>query len=262
MPRDSNGVFSLVPGTLVSTGDTLEVSQHNPPFQDVATALTNSLDRNGTGGMRADLDMGGFAVSNMADGVVPTDGATVGQLSGLGVPIGMPFPWFTSTAPTGYILAYGQAISRTAFADLFAVFGTQFGVGDGSTTFNVPDCRGVAFVGKDDMGGTALGRLTAATTLGAVVGAQSVTLSTAEMPSHAHTGLTTINGAHSHTLNAFLGGPGGIPGAPVQGGTLGAGFPTTVDGDHQHGITAEGGGGAHANVQPSFVVNIIIKALN
>lgn len=48
-----------------------------------------------------------------------------------------------ATAPTGWILCDGSAVSRTTYADLFAVLSTTYGTGDGSTTFNVPDCRGV-----------------------------------------------------------------------------------------------------------------------
>lgn len=47
-----------------------------------------------------------------------------------------------TTAPEGWLLCQGQAISRTEYADLFAVIGTNFGSGDGSTTFNLPDLRG------------------------------------------------------------------------------------------------------------------------
>lgn len=64
-----------------------------------------------------------------------------------------------SAAPTGWLLCYGQAISRATYAPLFAAIGTTFGVGDGSTTFNLPDCRGRVHAGKDDMGGTAAARI-------------------------------------------------------------------------------------------------------
>lgn len=52
-----------------------------------------------------------------------------------------------TTAPEGWLLCQGQAISRTEYADLFAVIGTNFGAGDGSTTFNLPDMREAAPVG-------------------------------------------------------------------------------------------------------------------
>lgn len=68
--------------------------------------------------------------------------------------------WFgSSTAPTGYLKANGAAVSRATYADLFTAIGTTFGVGDGSTTFNVPDGRGEFFRGWDDSRGIDSGRV-------------------------------------------------------------------------------------------------------
>lgn len=63
-----------------------------------------------------------------------------------------------SSAPSGWIKANGAAVSRTAYADLFAAIGTTFGAGDGSTTFNVPDLRGEFPRGLDDGRGIDSGR--------------------------------------------------------------------------------------------------------
>lgn len=71
----------MPPSYLAVTGQTILASQHNPPLEDVATALTGSLPRNGSAGMQTDLPMGGYKITGMADGVLPTDGATVGQSS-------------------------------------------------------------------------------------------------------------------------------------------------------------------------------------
>src|SRR3546814_181066 len=81
------GSYSLPAGTLVSSGDTILVSQHNPAMQDIASALGKSLDRDGTGGMRSPLDMGGFPIINAAPGSYPTDLATVEQAASNGAPI-------------------------------------------------------------------------------------------------------------------------------------------------------------------------------
>lgn len=70
---------------------------------------------------------------------------------------------FSSTIRFPYILAYGQEISRASFAVLFAEAGTIGGVGDGSTTFNVPDLRGRKIIGLDNQGGASANRVTAAT---------------------------------------------------------------------------------------------------
>lgn len=83
-----------------------------------------------------------------------------------------------ATAPAGSLLSYGQAISRTAYAGLFAALSTTYGTGDGSTTFNLPDLRGRVVAGQDDMGGSSANRLTAALdgdTLGATGGLETTT---------------------------------------------------------------------------------------
>lgn len=104
----------------------------------------------------------------------------------------------SSTVPTKWALCYGQAVSRTTYALLFAALGTAWGVGDGSTTFNLPDLRGRMLAGVDDMGGSAANRVTnavsgiAGTTLGAVGGeqnAQQDTLTSTSVvtdPGHTH----------------------------------------------------------------------------
>lgn len=80
MARDSQGQYFLPAGTLVTSGETILVSQHNPAMLDIQQALSSSLDRDGLGGMRADLSMGGHKISNAAEGVFAGDVATVGQL--------------------------------------------------------------------------------------------------------------------------------------------------------------------------------------
>src|SRR5262245_9728074 len=110
-----------------------------------------------------------------------------------GIPLGVALPYFGVTAPaSAFALPFGQAISRLTYANLFTLFGTTYGAGDGSTTFNIPDLRGYLLAGKDDMGGAAASRITAGasgidgTVLGAAGGAQTVTLTPAQMPVHAH----------------------------------------------------------------------------
>jgi microcystin-dependent protein len=67
--------------------------------------------------------------------------------------------WFAmNTAPTGFLKANGAAVSRTTYAALFAAIGTTFGIGDGSTTFNVPELRGEFIRNWDDSRGVDTGR--------------------------------------------------------------------------------------------------------
>lgn len=81
MPRGPTGNYNLPPDVIVSEGQTILPSQHNPALLDISSALTNSLDRNGLGGMLAALDMGGHKVFNLLDGVADGDAATVRQVN-------------------------------------------------------------------------------------------------------------------------------------------------------------------------------------
>ena len=69
-------------------------------------------------------------------------------------PTGVVLPFAGAAAPVGWLLCYGQTVSRATYAALFAAIGTTYGAGDGSTTFALPDLRGRIAGGKDDMGGT------------------------------------------------------------------------------------------------------------
>jgi microcystin-dependent protein len=139
--------------------------------------------------------------------------------------------WTTASPPTGWLVTDGSAISRTTYAALFAVIGTTYGTGDGSTTFNIPDTRAkviVAYKSGDANFGT----------LGASVGEATHTLTTPEIPSHSH--------SFAETFGVFTGGATNAVTA-VQSGTPFQNTNTT------------GGGGAHNNIQPSFVLYHIIK---
>lgn len=76
----------------------------------------------------------------------------ISDKSGLVMPVGAILPFGGGTAPAGWLLCEGAPVSRATYADLFAVIGTAFGSGNGSSTFNVPDLRGVFLRGAD--GGT------------------------------------------------------------------------------------------------------------
>lgn len=141
-----------------------------------------------------------------------------------------------AVAPSGYLLAFGQAISRTTYSALFAVTGTTYGAGNGTTTFNVPDLRGRVSAGQDDMGGTSANRLTGAgftggvdgDVLGGVGGAESHATTAGESPSLDTSTIavdSTGGGPQSNVLlSASLGNPGT----------------------------------AHNNVQPTIILNKII----
>lgn len=165
--------------------------------------------------------------------VVSTPG---GDSGGGGLPTGAMVPWSANTPPVGWLECNGQAVSRTTYADLFAMIGIYYGAGDGSTTFNIPDLRGRTAVGLSPTD-------TEFNTVGKKFGTKTHTLTTAEMPSHNH---NLANGGQQ-----IVGGGTGYPSAGVTTG--GGGYVVAP-------LQSTGGGGAHNNIQPSFTAVWIIKA--
>ena len=83
-----------------------------------------------------------------------------GIFNAFSVPVGGLLPYLGAAAPnSSFALPFGQPINRTTYATLFALIGTTFGAGDGTTTFNLPDLRGRAVFGRDNMGGAAASRI-------------------------------------------------------------------------------------------------------
>lgn len=261
MPRDTSGATQPLPGTIVSTGDTILPSQHNPMVNDVYAMLTQSLSRDGQGGMRAPLDMSGFRIFNVGPASSETDAVSLGQSKANGVPIGTIADFAGNSAPEKWFLCFGQAISRTEYADLYSIIGTTYGAGNGSTSFNIPDLRGRVSAGKDDMGGQDSYRLSGlfgsiARTLGGAMGLSYHVLTTPQIPKHTH---PIIDPGHVHFRGVYQAqqgvsyvGPGGNPAFSGLGSTE----PSFT------GITMQSSGGdePHNNTQPTFVLNKIIKA--
>jgi len=126
------------------------------------------------------------------------------------VPIGAVSDYAGLTAPTGWLLAYGQAVSRTTYSGLYGVIGTTYGVGDGVTTFNLPDLRGRVVAGQDDMGGTSANRLIDAgsqslngDTMADTGGEEVHTMTSAELVAHTHDAGSYAVGAHTHSAGSY-----------------------------------------------------------
>jgi microcystin-dependent protein len=156
------------------------------------------------------------------------------------MPPGVIVQYVGATAPSGFLLCQGQAVSRTTYAALFAALGgeaTPYGVGDGTTTFNLPNLQGRVPVGKSSE--------TEFDTLGETGGAKTHTLTTAEMPSHTH----QISVGSGGDWNDFF-----------AGSTSAYGINPTYSGSaYSSPLSSVGGGGAHNNLQPYIVVNYIVK---
>lgn len=192
-----------------------------------------------------------------------TEFVMIGMASNMAaIPSGAVMPYAGSIAPNGWLICYGQAVSRATYAALFTVIGTVFGGGDGSTTFNLPDFRGRVAAGADNMGGTAANRLgsgstggiTGSATVGISGGEQSHTLSFNEMPVHSH-GVNDPTHAHNMYINNLS----GSGGAAQVNQSAGAGVTPTTNAVTGISIQNAGGGAGHNVVQPTLVLNYIIK---
>jgi microcystin-dependent protein len=147
-------------------------------------------------------------------------------------PIGGVTTYAGSASPSSkWAICDGTAVSRTTYDVLFTRIGTTYGVGNGTTTFNLPNLKGRVVVGVDVA-------QTEFDALGETGGAKTHTLTTAEMPSH------------QHTFSRANEGPfGGIIGSNGHGGTIQETLSTS----------ATGGGGAHNNLQPYIALNYLIR---
>lgn len=185
------------------------------------------------------------------------------------IPIGASIDYWGSTTPNSAFAApTGQAISRTTYATLFGLIGTTYGSGDGSTTFNLPNAAGRVLAQRE--GSASL--LTSSffggnsTVLGAIGGSQFHYLTTTEMPSHSHANTLSDSG-HAHNLsNSRIYGnfQTYTSGTPVLGIQLNNGDDNNVNtASAASGISisnaSAGNDGAHNNVQPTMIVNRIMR---
>lgn len=207
----------------------------------------------------------------------PTTTSTSADVLARIVKAGSIVAWAHSTVPAGWLECYGQAISRTTYAELYAAIGTTYGVGDGSTTFNLPDMRGRSIFGEDDMGGSSADRITTAgagfdgDTLGGTGGAETVTLAQANLPNVTLTGTTGAGGDHTHTMpnataNLSGGGGGGLESLYETDGSASGTRSTSASGTHTHTFTTSSLNGgvsqtAINKMPPAIILKWIILAL-
>ena len=271
--------IGAVSGAVVSipNGVTAQVYCDGTNFYSAQTGSAGNFNVNGTLTATGLTDTGNMSVTGTL-GVTGATSLTTGSISGImtaptatagtnttqiattafaiasGTPTGSLLMWPTSSAPTGYLLCNGTAVSRTTYATLFALIGTTFGAGDTTTTFNIPNYTN---------------RMPYGTTIGATGGSAD-----AVVVSHTHTGttataaLTGVATGVSETWNA-----GGVatgifskqtgystPGTPTSIDSSDAG-QLSIDASHNHTFTTDSTGvsGTNANLPPYLGINFIIK---
>jgi len=199
-----------------------------------------------------------------SNGTVVAPQGRISDKTGFVSPVGSVVMFASATAPQGWLTCDGSAVSRTDYADLYAVIGDTYGAGDGSTTFNLPDMSGKGAIGyKSDN--------TKFDAMGKTGGEEIHTLTKAEMPNHTHNvdpvPITIFGGSHSHTVTVYR----------SNGANDKTNFGRSTDGDkynaksisggsHTHSVnipnttsTSAGSSTAHNVLDPYLVMNFIIK---
>jgi microcystin-dependent protein len=253
-------------GVVIPNGITATVYCDGTNFYTALTGTTSNFTVNGTLGvtgattLSSALTYGGVTLSNSVTGtgsmalsasptftgvpVAPTAAAgtnttqiaTTAFVLANGVPTGGLVMWSTASAPSGFLLCNGAAVSRSTYAALFAIVGTTFGSGDGSTTFNVPNYTN---------------RMPYGTTIGTTGGSAD-----AVVVSHTHTASVSDPG-HTHSVmerNDMFGTSPGSGALTANGGTTGTSFTGISVTNSTTGVS-----GTNANLPPYLGINFIIK---
>lgn len=158
MPFDSQGIFSRIHNWEDDRQNNIEIvtDHHDEEDDNFASGLSQCLLRDGRAAMEANFNAGNFQIKNLKAGSISSDAVNLTQLNdqiaslkktllaniNQGFKIGDIKASVKNANHDNWFLCNGQAISRVTYADLFALIGTKFGVGDGTSTFNLPDYRG------------------------------------------------------------------------------------------------------------------------
>lgn len=278
------GTFSRV--KTWSTGETLTASDLNAEFDNIITYMTPAgVDDASTDAtaMQATTDPYPAASPSLATSLlgelqriryvlqqitgetywyVDPD-TTIAALNQGQNPPGTILPYAGASAPAGYLLCYGQAVSQTTYAALYAIIGHTYGADPGGGNFILPDMRGNIPLGKDNMGGSSANRITDLTAdiLGGMAGSEGhlhttgdVTLSAAQSGLPAHTHSLGIDGNTANNTSTY-----------VAWGSTTANSAQQVTGAVSGGAAAASSAHNHGNTQtvdhtmPYLVLNYIIK---
>lgn len=224
---------------------TIQVDTDSGKLKVPANGITgNELASDGTNDSNRAVD-----TNHLKDESVTSAKLAPAAISAI-MPTGSVMPFAGRSAPDGFLVCDGSAISRTTYSALFAVIEEIYGSGDGSTTFNLPDLQGRVVAGRDNMSGSSQDRLTNLSggvdgdTLGATGGDEKHTLVDSEIPAHTHT----------TDFNNFA----GVDGTGIGNGA--AYEPNRSDPSYPARDTGSvGGDQPHNNVQPTIILNYIIK---
>jgi len=237
MANYNKSVNFAVKDTL-QTGDPDKIvsgAEIDTEFNNISSSSTSKVDK-------VSSATSGNIASLTATGNIQDSGQSVNTL----VPTATIIMYAADTAPNGWLVCDGSPILRAQFPNLFNVIGEQFGEGDGSTTFNLPDLRDRMPLGFGNIGGTDANRVSNFdTNLADNGGSDLHVLSISELPSH------------DHDIHSFTSSENPAPNEaydPVFGL-----IDATESGPERGGLTNTGGDEGHNNMPPFLAVNFIIK---
>lgn len=264
MPVDSSGNITRPSSPIPVTGQTADAPQVNVAVDDMINSMNMLMFLDGRKPLRGNIPMNGYRARGAADAEQPQDYVTLAQLQSLigesGVPTGtvQSYTLSSATPPAGWVFANGQSLSRATFPRLWAAVQAgnnlaasegskqtgQYGPGNGSTTFTVPDLT------IDN------GLFIRSTRSGRGIG----TAQSGAIQSHTHTGTTSTGGAHTHAYRwrlilSALGGSPNISGV-WSGGDSPSG-ETFSSGNHNHTFTTDAAGAEETrpnNVAYPFII--------
>lgn len=206
MPRNPSGTYTVPPGTAAATSTVVASAPYNAFVADIEADLNavRPQSAGGTGASTADAALTAFGGTTVGKALfkaaTPADAQSTIRAE---LPAGAVMQFAMTNAPSGWLKANGQAVSRVTYASLFAAIGVSFGAGDGATTFNVPDFRGEFLRAWDDGRGIDAGR--------AMGSAQA-----AEMLNHTHAVTLSTDGDHRHRVNGSIGGSAAVLGSQTS----------------------------------------------
>ncbi len=200
-----------------------------------------------------------------ADGRLVKDGTGGTPPAPDTIPLGGILIWPAPTAsmPTSFKECNGQAISRTVYADLFALLGTTYGSGDGTTSFNLPNMQTRSVAGLSSSGVID----TQFQTIGQTGGAKTVSLTGAQNGVHSHTGYTDVQGNHNHNIGTEFGSGADLrpPGQFAQMSYTGAARGDLIHyaGSHSHNVQTynSGSGTPHENLPPYITMPYAMRVI-
>lgn len=171
-------------------------------------------------------------------------------ISAAAVPSGIMAFHGANSAPAGWLKCNGAAVSRSTYASLYAAIGTTWGNGNGSTTFNLPDFRGLFPRAWADDGGTYdVGRAFASIQSHQLLSHNHGGVSGGQSQNHEHTGWTDTQGQHQHSINNS---PDNGPHQPRTGSSnVGGTGWTNAAGNHSHNVSTGGANRDHTHSIPA-----------